>query len=110
MTIRSVKNKHGTSYSVDDKMVSRDGLAEICKKFLTATGLAAMWQKVIIEGECVIDLDIDCDENKILAKKNAELEEERNKNALLEKKLMQCRIKAAKYDGMMSAMRNKATV
>lgn len=108
MKITRLKKKHGSCYCVDDKVVSGYGLDEICKKFLNADGLTAMWRKVLDYGVCVIDLDFDSDENKILAEKKSELEREREKNAALEKKLMQYRIKAAKYDGMMSAMKNQA--
>ena len=109
MKITRLKNNRGSCYSIDDKIVSRDGLDEICKKFLTADGLVAMWHRIFDSGVCVLDLDIefDNDENKILAKKNSELEKERTRNAALEKKLMQFRIKAAKYDAMMSAMRTQ---
>lgn len=104
MKITRLKVKRITRYCIDGEIVSRDGLEEICKKFLNAEGLTAMWQKVIDSGECVIDLDIDFDENKILAKKNAELAKEREKNAALEKKLMHFKIKAAKYDCIMSKL------
>lgn len=108
MKIERVKVKRGKRYCIDGELVSRDTLDEICKKYLTFEGLTAMWRKVIDDGVCVIDLDFDRDENKILAKKNSELAKEREKNAALEKKLMQFRIKAAKYDGLMSAMKNPA--
>ncbi len=108
MKIERVKVKRSTRYCIDGELVSRATLDEICKKYLTFEGLTAMWRKVIDDGVCVLDLDFDSDENKILAKKNSELEQERTRNAALEKKLMQFRIKAAKYDGMMSAMKNPA--
>ena len=108
MKITRQKNNRGSRYRIDDKIVSRDEIDEICKKFLTAEGLVAMWCKVFDYGVCVLDFDFDGDENKILAKKNSELEKERIRNAELEKKLMQFRIKAAKYDAMMSAMRNQS--
>ncbi|MBR6012203.1 MAG: hypothetical protein IK062_00295 [Selenomonadaceae bacterium] len=107
MKITRLKAKRGGRYCIDGEIVSRDTLDEICKKFLNAEGLAAMWHKVIDSGVCVIDLDFDRDENKILAIKNAELAKEREKNAALEKKLMQFKIKAAKYDGLISAMRTQ---
>ena len=108
MKITRLKNNRGSCYSIDDKVVSRDGLDEICKKFLTADGLVAMWHRIFDSGVCVLELDFDFDdENKILAKKNSELEKERTRNAALEKKLMQFKIKAAKYDAMMSAMRTQ---
>lgn len=108
MKITRVKVKRGKRYCIDGELVSRDTLDEICKKYLTFEGLTAMWRKVLDDGVCVIDLDFDRDENKILANKNAELAQEREKNAELEKKLMQFKIKAAKYDGMMSAMRSQS--
>lgn len=79
MKITRLKVKQITRYCIDGEIVSRDTLDEICKKYLTFEGLTAMWQKVLDSGECVIDLDIDFDENKILAIKNAELAKEREK-------------------------------
>lgn len=108
MKIERMKVKHSIRYCVDGEIVSRATLDEICRKYLTFEGLTAMWRKVIDDGVCVIDLDFDFDENKILEKKNSELEREREKNAALEKKLMQFKIKAAKYDGLMSKMKNQA--
>lgn len=108
MKIERVKVKRGKRYCIDGELVSRDTLDEICKKYLTFEGLTAMWRKVIDDGVCIIDLDFDRDENKILANKNAELAQEREKNAALEKKLMQFKIKAAKYEGIISAMRSQA--
>ncbi len=108
MKITRVRIKRVNRYCIDGELVSRDTLDAICKKYLTFEGLTAMWQKVLDSGECVIDIDIDFDANKILANKNAELEQEREKNAALEKKLMQFKIKAAKYDAMVSAMKNQA--
>lgn len=107
MKIERVKVKRITRYRIDGELVSRDALDEICKKYLNAEGLTAMWRKVLDDGVCVIDLDFDGDENKILAEKKSELAKEREKNVALEKKLMQFRIKAAKYDGLMSAMKNQ---
>ena len=107
MKITRLKNNRGSCYCIDGKVVSRDGLDEICKKILTADGLTAMWRKVIDYGVSVLDLDFDSDENKILAGKKSELEKERTRNAALEKKLMQFKIKAAKYDAMMSAKRTQ---
>ena len=108
MKITRLQKKLGGIYFIDGKVVSLDGLEKICKKFLNADGLTAMWRKVIDYGVCVIDLDFDGDENKILAEQKLNLEWEREKNAALEKKLMQYRIKAAKYDAMVSAMKNQA--
>ena len=69
MKITRQKNNRGSRYRIDDKIVSRDEIDEICKKFLTAEGLVAMWCKVFDYGVCVLDFDFDGDENKILAKK-----------------------------------------
>ena len=48
------------------------------------------------------------DKTHYFRKKNSELAKEREKNAALEKKLMQFKIKAAKYEGIISAMRSQA--
>ena len=109
MRISKLKVKSGWKFCIDGKTVSRTVIEEFCQKFLKPDGITAMWKRIFDYGECVIEFDInfDNDENKILAKKNSELEKERIRNAELEKKLMQFRIKAAKYDAMMSAMRNQ---
>ena len=108
MKISKLKVKRGWKFCIDGKVVSRAVINEFCKKFLKPDGIDAMWKRIFDYGVCVIEFDIDFDENKILAEQKSELEWERQKNAALEKKLMETRIKAAKYDGMMSAMRNPA--
>ena len=65
MKITRLKVKRITRYCIDGEIVSRDTLDEICKKYLTFEGLTAMWQKVIDDGVCVIDLDFDSDENNV---------------------------------------------
>ena len=110
MKISKLKVERGWKFCIDGKIVSRTVIDEFCKKFLKPEGITAMWNRIFDYGACVIEFDInfDSDENKILAEKNLNLEWEREKNAALEKKLMQYRIKAAKYDAMVSAMKNQA--
>ena len=41
LKITRQKNNRGSRYRIDDKIVSRDEIDEICKKFLTAEGMVA---------------------------------------------------------------------
>ncbi len=107
MKITRLKAGRHSHYFIDGKFVSYDTLNEICQKFLTAEGLMAMWRKLTKDGECTLELDIavNFDEESIIESKNAELEQKSAVIAALEKKLMQFRIKAAKYDGLMAVMK-----
>ena len=105
MKITRLKAGRYSHYSIDGKFVSHDTLNEICSKFLKVEGLMAMWRKLTKDGECTLDLDINFDEQSLLEVKNAELEQKSAVIAALEKKLMQYRIKAAKYDGLMAVMK-----
>lgn len=106
MKITRKKSEKSVRYTIDGKFISLDALNDFCKQFLNFEGLFAMWQKILLTGECTLDLDFDFNEKSILESKNAELQREREKNAALEKKLMQLRIKAAKYDCLVAAMKS----
>ena len=104
MKITRMKIKKHSHYFIDGKFVSHDALNEICGKYLSNEGLMEMWRRVTDTGECTLELDFNFDEKSLLEEKNTELQQERAKNAALEKKLLQLRIKAAKYDCLMSAV------
>lgn len=101
---RYIKKKR-RQYFIDGKLVTHDKLNEICKKYLSEDGLRVMWCKLFDTGEFTIDFDVDIDGENLLDKKNAELQQKNLQIAALEKKLMQPRIKAAKYDCLVSAMK-----
>lgn len=102
MKITRQKVKKRRQYFIDGRLVTHDKLNEICKRYLNEEGLRAMWCRLFDTGECTIDFDVDVDAENLLERKNAELQQQ---NAALEKKLMQLRIKAAKYDCLISAMK-----
>ena len=105
MKITRYINKKCRQYFIDGRQVTHDKLNEICKKYLSEDGLRAMWCKLFDTGEFTIDFDVDIDGENLLDKKNAELQQKNLQIAALEKKLMQLRIKAAKYDCLVSAMK-----
>ena len=106
MKITRQKVKNRRQYFIDGRLVKQDKLNEFCNRFLSAEGLAEMWRKLIDEGECTLDLDFTPKEEKSLLEiKDAEIAHQRAVIAALEKKLMQFRIKAAKYDGLMAVMK-----
>ena len=97
--------KRCRQYFIDGRQVTSEKLNEICKKYLSEEGLLAMWCKLSDTGEFTIDFDVDIDAENLLGEKNAELQQKNLQIAALEKKLMQLRIKAAKYDCLVSAMK-----
>lgn len=105
MKITRQVQKNYRQYFIDGKKISVDALNEFCKKFLTADGLQEMWRTVIDKGECTIELNFTPDEQSIIERQNAELQQKDLEIAALEKKLMQFRIKAAKYDCIKSTLK-----
>ena len=102
MKITRQKVKNRRQYFIDGRLVKYDKLNEICKRYLSEEGLRAMWCRLCDTGEFEIDFDVDVDAENLLERKNAELQQQ---NAALEKKLMQLRIKAAKYDCLVSTLK-----
>lgn len=105
MVITSVRKSGKNRYYLDGKAIKYDDLVAVCRKVLTASGITAMWRKLIAKGKCVLDLEVELSEQTVIEGLKAEVDRLHAKNRKLSKKLMESRIKAAKYDGLKEGLR-----
>lgn len=105
MVITKKKVGKKNRYEVDGKPITLNALDKLCRRYLTDEGMRAMWIQLIENRHCIIQFGENCDENQILIDKEEELQKERELNGKLQKRLLDMRIKAAKYDAIMALSR-----